>query len=354
MDEINETNESFLRDIVILYSPPKVGSTSIVTSIRLFASDKFIVFHTHEDKIVDLYNDKLNVITVTDMINNNVFFNKKFNRQRKIYIIDIYRTPIERKISEFFQKISEIHFNNTESEISKYNIDKLFKRFNDIYPHFEDVDYFNEKYNIDFQIKEFDTDQKYILHEKNNIVYLKLRLSDSNYWSDILSKILGKRIEIVHDYNTVNKDIGTIYKLFKKEYKLPINYYNDLINDKSINRYLNKYEREAYILFWESRLTTYHKPFSKEHYEIYQLISNENKFYNSNISNIHYGDDGCLCDKCCTQRKEIIDSIDDQTQIYIRHPYDDNYNNKIMLSFFLEDSNEHEIYSTVINLVNIS
>ena len=41
------------RDIVILYSPPKVGSTTIVSSIRLSASDKFIVFHTHKKKILE-------------------------------------------------------------------------------------------------------------------------------------------------------------------------------------------------------------------------------------------------------------------------------------------------------------
>jgi hypothetical protein len=346
-------NESFLRDIVILYSPPKVGSTSIVTSIRLFASDKFIVFHTHDDKIVDLYNDRLKVINVTDIVTNNIIFNKTFNRERKIYIIDIYRTPIERKISEFFQKISEKHFNNTEKEISKYNIDRLFKRFNDIYPYFEDIDFFNDIYDIDFKIEKFDCEKKYVLYEKNNIVYLKLRLSDSNYWGGILSKVLGCRIDIIHDYNTFDKDIGAMYKIFKGEYKLPINFYNDLVNDKNINIYLNSDEKEAYLNFWFGRLAGYHKTFSKSNYEMYQLISNENKFYDSNVMNIHYGDDGCLCDRCCNERKEIIENIG-QKQVYIRHPYDENYNNKIMLSFFLENEGSHETYSTVINLVNIS
>ena len=354
-------NESFLRDIVILYSPPKVGSTSIVTSIRLFASDKYIVFHTHDDKICELYQDRLNVINVSDIINNNFLFNQQFNRNRKIYIIDIYRTPIERKISDFFQKISEIHFNNSEKEISKYPVEKLFKRFNDIYPYFDDTDYFNEIYNIDidFKIKQFDVSKKYMLYEKNNIIYIKLRLNDTHEWGNILSSILNTKISIIHDYNTVNKDIGSIYKLFKNTYQLPINFFNELINDKGLNIYLSEEEKQKYLHTWSQKLTLQYKPFDKLSYDIYKLISNENKFYEANTANIHYGDEGCLCNKCCNERAIIVNEInnskDYNKSIYIRHPFDDNYNNKITLTFLIQNiDTSTEIYSTTINLVNLS
>lgn len=348
-------NESFLRDIIILYSPPKVGSTSIVTSIRLFASDKYIVFHTHDDKICDLYQDKLNRINVNDIINNNYLFNQVNKRNRKIYIIDIFRTPIERKISEYFQKISESHFNNSENEISKYNLLRLFKRFNDIYPYFEENDYFNEKFNIDFKIEKFDFVKKYILFEKNNINYIKLRLNDSNEWENILSTILNTNIKIIHDYNTFNKDIGNTYNIFKKEYKLPINYYNELMNDKSLDIYLDNHEKNKYLNNWNSKLTFYHEPFSKLNYDFYKIICNENKFFDANTSNIHYGDDGCICQNCSIERSNIIKELNFNKNIYIRHTYDNEYNNKILLTFLVKNIDESiEVYSTIINLVNIS
>ena len=90
-----ESMDDYLyRDIIILYCPAKVGSTSLVTSLRLSAADKFMVFHTHEQKIADLLNDKVNIINVNDILKNNLFYNTKLNRYRKIYVIDIYITPM--------------------------------------------------------------------------------------------------------------------------------------------------------------------------------------------------------------------------------------------------------------------
>ena len=327
-------NHNLYRDIVLLYCPQKVGSTSIVTSIRLFASDKFIVFHTHDSKIAELLNDTINSIEVNDIIGNSIIFNKKENRHRRIYVIDIYRNPIERKISEYFQKISEIHFNNHEQHISTYPIDKLIKRFNDIYPYFEDKDYFNQIYNLDYKIINFDTEKKYVMHEINNVFYIKLRLVDSNDWGSILSELLNTEITIIHDYSTLNKHIVEIYEKFKNQYKLPSNYYDELINDKNINIYMNEHERNKYLNLWNTKLTASHHPFSFSQYNFYNMISIENKFYCANSSNHHYGDDGCLCSKCSNERTQIVTNIKNNipnNNIYIRHKYDDAYNNKILL-----------------------
>ena len=141
------------------------------------------------EKIVDLLNDKISSINVYDLIRNGEFINEKSKKQRKIYIIDIFRTPIERKISEFFEYICQFHFNNTEEFIINYPVQKLIKRFNDIYPYFSDEDYFNERYNIEYKLEQFDFEKKFIIYEKNNVTYIKLRLIDSKEWSNILSNI---------------------------------------------------------------------------------------------------------------------------------------------------------------------
>ena len=46
-----------------------------------------------------------------------------------VYIIDSYRDPIERKISEFFEKIGSYHFNNEDNNMNNYNVIKVIKMF---------------------------------------------------------------------------------------------------------------------------------------------------------------------------------------------------------------------------------
>jgi hypothetical protein len=53
-------------------------------------------------------------------INEIIHYNKKIGKN--VFVIDIYRSPIERKISEYFEKLSCHHFNNTDENINKYNI----------------------------------------------------------------------------------------------------------------------------------------------------------------------------------------------------------------------------------------
>jgi hypothetical protein len=69
-----------------------------------------------------------------------------------VYVIDIYRTPIERKFSEFFEKISPYHFNNSEENINKYSVKRVTDRFNKVFPYLGLGDHFIDKYNIPSKI----------------------------------------------------------------------------------------------------------------------------------------------------------------------------------------------------------
>ena len=90
--KIANNNKLLYRDIVLLYCPEKVGSTSLATSIRTCASDKFIVFHSHQEDIFKVKGDK-KIITVhySDIINTEHRLNEKFlfffNKSRYILII---------------------------------------------------------------------------------------------------------------------------------------------------------------------------------------------------------------------------------------------------------------------------
>ena len=348
----NQNQNTNYRDLVILYCPEKVGSTSIVSSIRISSPDKFMVFHTHEDKIADIVNQGNNIIRVTDLKLNNKILNPNTNQYRKIYIIDIFRTPIERKISSFFQKISEMHFNNSESNISKYPIEKIFKRFNDLFIHFNEIDYFNEYYGCD-KISKFDFDNKYVIQEIDNVIYIKLRLQDSEFWSEILTNILGTKIYMIQDYQTSNKNIGELYLKFKNEYKLPYNYYKLIQNDKILDIYQSQTEKNNYLKKWFENITKPYIPFTNEEYYFYNKISGENKFYCANTHNLHYDDDGCICNLCNEKRKIVHYNLENNIsqEICIRHLYDENYDNNIFIKLFPLNQPDKS-YNLIINLIN--
>ncbi len=302
---MNENNnysiDSFNRDLVLIYSPPKVGSTTLVSSIRISASDKFYVMHAHEDVIFKATIAENRDIKFKQILNNNTYFSTKFQRPRKIYVIDIYRNPIERKISEFFQKISIEHFNNSLENIAKYDIDRVTKRFNDIFPYISNEDFYFSRFNIKKEYEKFDFENGYLLYEKDNIMYIKLRLNDSYRWGYILSKLLDTEITIIPDYRTTDKEIGDLYNNFKKKYLLPYNFYKLMCDDKSLKFYLTELDRENYLKSWFGKLTGLYHPMTNKEYKFYKKISKENEFYEED-TNLHYRDIGCVCYYCSQYR----------------------------------------------------
>ena len=112
-------------------------------------------------------------------------------------------------------------------------------------------------------------------------------------------------------------------------------------------------EKKIYLEKWYKKISLEYPPFTSSEYNIYKKISEENKFYCANLSNKHYGDDGCLCIKCCEQRNLTINNIVNNIpqDIYIRHAYDNLYNNFIYLKLYSQDMNNPE--EITINLINL-
>jgi hypothetical protein len=282
---------------IFIYTPPKVGSTTLVTSLRVSLGNSCNVIHIHDDTMLTVITG-INDVTVNDIINYFAEIGKE------VYVIDVYRTPVERKMSVFFEKITNLHFNNTEENVSKYRIERVINRFNKLFPHLEPGDHYFEKYDIDNPIK-FEFKQKYTMQKKNNVTYIKLRLCDSESWNNILSQILNTEIVIINDYQTDNKVIGDLYKQFKEEYKLPVNFFDLVKNCKYLNFYYSEEERNNYLDMWGNKLGKQVHPFSNEEYTFYINLSLENQYIND-IEINHYIDNGCLCNLCNKKRYEIF------------------------------------------------
>jgi hypothetical protein len=286
--------------IVFIYTPPKVGSTSIVSSLRLFGSHLFDIIHIHDEEMLRVL-AHVDGITINELI----LFNKYLGKQ--VYVIDIYRSPIERKISTFFEKIGSYHFNNTDKKVNEYNVKKIIHRFNNIFNHLAIGDHFIDNYNIKIP-EHFDWDKKYLLVEENGIHYIKLRLKDSNLWGSILTTIFQKNIFIIKDYETNNKPIKDVFQSFKSQYKIPINFLNEIMNCKYLNYYYSPEEKSQYYNDWNIRSSDAKDGYTLDQYRLYEEITLENAHIDY-VQLDHYMDEGCMCRACGLKRAEIASKI---------------------------------------------
>jgi hypothetical protein len=299
-NELLHVNKSQHNRLLFVYSAPKVGSTSIVSSLRIFGLEKVDTIHIHDEEMLHVLGD-INGITINELI----LFNKYLGKD--VYVINIYRSPIERKISSFFEKIGSYHFNTTEQNVNKYNVEKVMNRFNNIFPYIETSDHFIDKYSITIP-EQFDYEKKYMLVKENDITYLTLRLKDSHQWGRILTNIFGFNIRIVKDYESTNKPIKDIYNLFKKKYKIPINFLDELLNCKYLNYYYSSDEVKEYYNEWNSKSTSPKNSYTQDQYTVYKEITLENTCYD-NVQSDHYMDEGCGCKACSLKRIEISSKI---------------------------------------------
>lgn len=346
-------NEYLYRNIVLLYCPSKVGSTTIASSIRVSLSEKFFVFHTHDFTVAKIMtNGSIKEISVLDILRTAGTKNLK-GENRKVYVIDIFRPQIERKISEYFQNLSEKHFNNYEENIAEFPIDKIIKRFNDIYPHIESIDYYKEIYTL--CPKTFDFDKKYLIHKNNCITFIKLRLMDSKIWGNILSEIFEEKIFLIKDYESKNKKIGKIYKDFTDQYKIPFNFYQMEEECDQLKFYYSESERKEYLEKWKNKITDQHVSFNEQEYNVYQMISNENRFLFKNLNN-HYFDDGCVCLVCSQKRKKILNKLQNGElpepieNNRINHKYNETFRNEILL--IMKNNNNGQLFTHTVNVIN--
>lgn len=299
-NELLRINKSQHNRLLFVYSAPKVGSTSIISSLRIFGLEKIDSIHIHDEEMLQVLGH-INGITINELI----LFNKYLGKD--IYVINIYRSPIERKISSFFEKIGSYHFNTSDQDINTYNIEKVINRFNNIFPYIDVSDHFIDKYNIT-KPEQFNTQQQYLLVKENGITYITLRLKDSKRWGTILTNIFGFNICIIKDYESTNKPIKNIYNLFKRTYKIPINFLDEIKTCKYLNYYYSPSEITEYYNEWRNKSTLIKNSYTLEQYKVYNEITVENIRFDS-IQLDHYMDEGCSCKACSIKRAEIASKI---------------------------------------------
>jgi len=296
-DSIEKLFSSNSNNYIFIYTPPKVGSTTLVSSLRVSLGKSYNIIHIHDDVMLSVLTGN-NGISVNNIISHLVLNNKN------VYVIDVYRTSIERKMSEFFEKISPYHFNNSEENINNYSIKRVSDRFNKIFPHIENQDHYFDKYNIENPVT-FDFEKKYTIQVVNGVSYIKLRLCDSHLWQNILSSIFQNDIVLITDYTTETKKIGDLYNRFKTEYKIPLNFFENIKSCKYFKFYYSITERNDYLNFWKNKIDVPFIPYTSSEFIFYMQLCLENQHIND-IQIEHYIDNCCFCNYCSLKRKDIF------------------------------------------------
>ena len=227
---------------VFVYCGGKCGSSSLTVTLRQY----YKTLHVHNDKEFKLIS-KQQKISIFDVIKYNA------STEKQIYIIDSYRTPIERKISSFFHNI-KTHLPNYK----KYKLRDLIHYFNKkhIYEleEYHSIDDILTHYKLPL-FDTFDFEKKYNLLVYKNINFIKIRFNNIDNWSNILSNIFNSPINMKKDNLSENKDYKQLYNNFKKVYYLPQLYYNvTLRNDKNFKIYNTNNEQQKYYKKWKERL----------------------------------------------------------------------------------------------------
>lgn len=227
-------------DIFVMCGGKCGGSTLANT----FHKNGFKTTHIHGTNYTGAFQSDINLeLGLFNIIDNS-------SKNKKIYIIDCYRTPIERKISAFFQHI-RLHLPNYK----ELSIEELISFFNEnvleSIENYHPINVALDNYNIPL-FDSFDFIRKYNKLEYENKVFIKLLFSDINLWEEILSNILETPIKIYPHNLTSNKEIYEIYKKFNEKYRVPEKYIDVIINDNEFNIYNTKGQQEEYINKWKN------------------------------------------------------------------------------------------------------
>ena len=223
---------------VFVYCGGKCGSTTLYSTFTNNGIDTIKIHNNQYYK--DITNPTNNVFDLIEL---------SCKKYETVYIIDCYRSPIERKISSFFQNI-----NSFLPEYRNLTIQKLIEFFNDtlIYEieEYHSINEVLEYFNVPL-FTEFNFEKKYNRIAKDNKIFIKILFNNIENWDIILSEIFEKNIIMVNDNLTKYKEITDIYMKFKQEYKVPKNYINNfLVNDSEFKIYNTESQQKEYIEKW--------------------------------------------------------------------------------------------------------
>ena len=228
---------------IFVYCGGKCGSSTLLNT---FTKNNYSAIQIHGNSYY------MRVINRSGYTSFNLI-NASHDEYETIYLIDSYRTPIERKISSFFQNIRQ-HVPNYKNLTIAELIAIFNKQFIYTLEEYHPINDVLTHYQLPL-FTSFNYEKKYNLVKKENKIFIKILFKDIDNWETILSGIFQKPITIYPDNLTSDTENYSLYKEFLKKYKVPKAYLDVMEqNDTEFKIYNTAEEQQAYITKWMERI----------------------------------------------------------------------------------------------------
>ena len=180
-----------IKEPVLLYVLPKVGSSTMWNSLNKSGSNK-LFFQLHNlspESIINARNSiaMSNTRFVPTLILNSIFFSKinHFRSPHKLKIITLTRDPVSRNLSAFFQNIDKwVPDIYQRGQLNKRDFEELFEIFFSEYPHNYPLEWFDNElksvYEFDVFSHQFEKEKGYQIYQENLIEVLLLKMESIN------------------------------------------------------------------------------------------------------------------------------------------------------------------------------
>lgn len=245
---------------ILLCGIPKTGNTTLTESFAANARLNNINFMMHSS-----YYDEYSYKIMKETLYNYTFCDIK--------IISGVRQPIERIISQQWQKI-DIMYQHNEVCISNL-VDKNYDKFTDniifsqkkegtnfhnrdwyyadIYDWFKDQ--IEKMFGIDVFAYKFDKEKGYSIIQKNNIKLFIYRLDKLSSLEREIGEFIGDSSFILKNSNIANKKRYMFaYRQYLEQVKVKKEFFNTLINSQGMTHFYTEEECRQYISKWKAKL----------------------------------------------------------------------------------------------------
>ena len=250
------------RTMVMVFSGGKCGSTSLYATFLRYRIPVLRVHNT--EHFIDEYAPFLKGV---DSLHPDDILEFLLQFYGSIIVMDVYRDPIERKVSSLFQNFS-VNMGRISMTIPEWN-EAVFTEQRQIFetrlmPILERRHGLDTYYPYFFQAP-FDFERGYqeMVHSvfslRHRVKFIKMRFSEMKKWPAMIAKIFGwtaeHELEMVAANQSCEKKYAAVYEFWRDHFKLSsVSVLWDHILDPVFTKYHTVEETAAYFDKWSQRI----------------------------------------------------------------------------------------------------
>ena len=242
---------------ILIFTMAKVGSLSIYFSLKKSTS-RTTLFHIHHlnqsevSKNIKLCFD--NGVYPGSRSPVPIILSEIINKDRPYQIISLFRDPIERNISAFFEAFE--FYVGVPPEKYKGTLPQLESIYHEKLPHHYAINWFDDKLFPSTGINVYDLPFN---HKEGVLKFTKGRVSilimhsaidDISKAKHIKKFIDAKTIDIQNRNITANSKAADLYSQFKNTTRFDLNYLNNLYQSKYAKHFFTDSQRQNAINKW--------------------------------------------------------------------------------------------------------